>query len=728
MPASSPLTPPTRRWWDRLGTRDPGGLGLGRGLRCALVGPVVFAFSIHVIGNDALALCAVFGSCAALLFADFGGSLGSRTAAYLLLGVVGALLLGLGTWVSDEPVAAVVLTFVVVAMVRFLANLGPRWAAAMSPTILAYVLGALVPAPTSVIPDRMLGWLMGLVAAAIAAAFILPNRTSVRVDAEAARTADVLVCGLETLRQDGPDAARSDAARSHAVAHLQRARRALRAVSLMPSRPSGAGADAVARRQILDRLTRVTWLLERALQKNHRVLTPDLDAVAAQAIDTLVAAAAVLRSTGSVQALTEQLAVRDSVRDLNLARHVEAVRVGTDPAAVVHEVDAGFAIRASAWHADAAARNVAFLGGVSNISTASEPVVLVPDPSRAAAQRRVSRFLGVHAVPSSVWFRDAARAGVALGVSVGLAFALDVQHAFWVALGTLSALRSSAFATGRTAVSAASGTAVGFGLAALAFAAIGLDDPVFWVLLVLGFFGAGYLPPVSGIVAGQAAFTVAVIALFNILEPVGWQIGLVRLENVALGVGVSALAALLFWPRRLEPLVARLTAAFSSEAGVLLASALEHPADETWPDRRDAVRVAEMRVRAAMAEFLVQLRSEPAVVDPWITRLGAASHARAASDAIVSIRSLITEDGARGGLGDPGLDRVLHVTALELAHDLAPGRGAPDPECSPRVASTTLAAAEAAVAHGRDLAEPVTRSLLARDWLLATAHMVDTRP
>lgn len=696
---------------------------MGRGLRCALVGPVVFAFSIDVIGNDAFALCAVFGSCAALLFADFGGAPGARTQAYLLLGVAGSLLLGLGTWVSDAPVAAVVLTFLVVGVVRFLANLGPRWAAAMSPTILAFVLGALVPAPTSVIPDRMLGWMMGLVVAAIAAALVLPNRTSLRIDSEAARAADVLVAGLEILRRP-----RSDASRADAAAQLQTARRKLRAVSLMPSRPSGVGADAMARRQILDRLTRVTWLLERALHEDHHPLTPDLDAVAAHAVDTLVAAAAVLRGAGAVQPLTEQLAARDTVRDANLARHVQAVRVGTDPVAVVHGIDAGFAIRATAWHADAAARNVEFLAGPTGISTTSDPVVLVPDPSRAAAHRRISRLLGVHAVPSSVWFRDAARAGVALAASVALAFALDLQHGFWVALGTLSALRSSAFATGRTAVSAALGTAAGFGLAALAFAVIGLDDPVFWVLLVVGFFGAGYLPPVAGIVAGQAAFTIAVIALFNILVPVGWQIGLVRLENVALGVGVSALAAVLFWPRRLEPLVARLTAAFADHAGALLAATLVHPPDETYPDRRAAVAVAEMRVRAAMAEFLVQLRSDPSVVDPWITRLSVSSHARAAADAIVSIRHLISADTGESGLGDPDLDRALHDATLELAEDLAPGRGAPVPACSARIASTTRAAAEAAVAHGRDSAEAVTRSLLARDWILATAHMVDTRP
>ena len=724
MPASSPLDAPATSWGARLTSRDPGGLGLNRGLRAAIVAPAVFAFSVGVLGNDAVALCAIFGAAAALLFADFGGTHRSRSEAYLLLGVVGALLLALGTAVSDAPVLAVVLTFFVVAVVRFTANLGPRWAAAMSPTILAFVLGALVPAPTSVIPDRMLGWAIGLLVATIAASVIRPNRTSVRIDAEAAKACDALVATFRMLCAQGSSETERDAAR----AQVCTARESLRIVSLMPSRPSGAGADAVARRQILDRLARVCLIVETALREVSHPLTADLDAMAGLAIETLVEAAAVLRTGVDVETLTGRLRSRNDIRDTTLTRLVASVRVGADPASVVQDVDWGFAIRASTWHVDVIGRNVAFLAGVTDISTWTEPVVIVPERSGAGRRGRLRRLVGVHAVPSSVWFRDATRAGIAVGASVALAFALDIQHAFWVALGTLSVLRSCAFATGRSAVSAAIGTAVGFGVAALAFAVVGVADPALWILLIIGFFAAGYLPQISGMVAGQAAFTVAVIALFNIVEPSGWQIGLVRLENVALGVSVSAIVALVFWPRRLEPLVARLTQELADRAGGVLASTLVHPVDATWRDQRDVLGVAEMRARAAMAEFLVQLRSDPSVVDPWIARLGVASHVRSAADAIVAIQGLVPGDQTNDGLGEPGLDHALHDAATELAADLAPGRGAPSPPCSPRIAVSTLAAAEAAVGRGREHPAAVTRSLLARDWLLSTATMLDTRP
>jgi hypothetical protein len=40
-----------------------------------------------------------------------------------------------------------------------------------------------------------------------------------------------------------------------------------------------------------------------------------------------------------------------------------------------------------------------------------------------------------------------------------------------------------------------------------------------------------------------------VIILFNIIQPAGWRVGLTRVEDVAIGCGVSVVVGLLFWPR-----------------------------------------------------------------------------------------------------------------------------------------------------------------------------------
>jgi uncharacterized membrane protein YccC len=54
----------------------------------------------------------------------------------------------------------------------------------------------------------------------------------------------------------------------------------------------------------------------------------------------------------------------------------------------------------------------------------------------------------------------------------------------------------------------------------------------------------------------QAAFTVLVAVLFNLIDPVGWRVGVVRIEDVALGCAVSVLVGVLLWPRGVVAVVA----------------------------------------------------------------------------------------------------------------------------------------------------------------------------
>jgi uncharacterized membrane protein YccC len=66
---------------------------------------------------------------------------------------------------------------------------------------------------------------------------------------------------------------------------------------------------------------------------------------------------------------------------------------------------------------------------------------------------------------------------------------------------------------------------------------------------------AAYTPGTAPFAIGQAAFTVTVAVLFNLLAPVGWKVGVLRIEDVAIGCAVSILAGILFWPRGLASLV-----------------------------------------------------------------------------------------------------------------------------------------------------------------------------
>jgi len=126
---------------------------------------------------------------------------------------------------------------------------------------------------------------------------------------------------------------------------------------------------------------------------------------------------------------------------------------------------------------------------------------------------------------------------------------LDVQHGFWVVLGTLSVLRTNAAATGATVLRALAGTVVGFAIGAALMLAIGTNPTTLWIVLPVAVLVASYTPGTAPFAMGQAAFTITVIVLFNLLVPVGWKVGLVRVQDVVLGCAVSLLVGLLFWPR-----------------------------------------------------------------------------------------------------------------------------------------------------------------------------------
>ena len=114
------------------------------------------------------------------------------------------------------------------------------------------------------------------------------------------------------------------------------------------------------------------------------------------------------------------------------------------------------------------------------------------------------------------------------------------------------------------------GTAAGFIVGAALLAGIGTNTTLLWFLLPLAVFLAGVAPAVISFAAGQAAFTLTVVILFNILQPAGWRVGLVRIEDVALGVGVSLVVGVLFWPRGAAPALRQaLAQAYAAGAGYL---------------------------------------------------------------------------------------------------------------------------------------------------------------
>ncbi|MGH9091004.1 MAG: FUSC family protein, partial [Acidimicrobiales bacterium] len=182
-----------------------------------------------------------------------------------------------------------------------------------------------------------------------------------------------------------------------------------------------------------------------------------------------------------------------------------------------------------------------------------------------AAERRREReawgsgrtVAAAHATFRSVWFRNSLRGATGLALAVAVVEVTNVEHGFWVILGTLSVLRSNALGTGANVVRAMAGTVVGFVVGSAIMLGLGGHTDLLWAVLPVAVLVSAIAPTAISFSAGQAAFTVVVVVLFNIIDPIGWRVGLTRIEDVAIGCSVSLAVCVLFWPRGAAPALGR---------------------------------------------------------------------------------------------------------------------------------------------------------------------------
>jgi len=116
-------------------------------------------------------------------------------------------------------------------------------------------------------------------------------------------------------------------------------------------------------------------------------------------------------------------------------------------------------------------------------------------------------------------------------------------------LGALAVLRSNALSTGTTVLRVLAGTVAGLIIGSALLLALGTSPALLWALLPVAVLVAGYAPDAISFAAGQAAFTVTLLILFNIISPVGWKVGLIRIEDIALGCAAGLIVGILVWPR-----------------------------------------------------------------------------------------------------------------------------------------------------------------------------------
>jgi uncharacterized membrane protein YccC len=575
-----------------------------RAVRATVVVPGLFALAYTVIGDLQVATFAAFGGFATLVLASFGGGWREKVRAHLGLAVTGSVLLVLGTAVNSSIVLASLVTIPVAFAVLFAGVGGPNAASAGTAALLAYVLPAASPGTMSMVPARLEGWWLASVAGTIAVLVFSPRSPGFAIRVAAARTARALAEQLDA-------ALRGDADPRYRRASVDAKHELMATFTATPYRPTGLARADQALDSLVGLLEWCTFVLTDSLREYA-----DLREVPEVERRLLADTCGVLRTIGALLDGEAAQAELDPLEG-SLAASVEYLaQLRTDGEGYAEALHLSFHARTTAVAAHTALAETLIAVG------RAEPEIVSGGRRRwygetfeesAVSERRLAGLTtaaGVvtkHASLRSVWFLSSARGALALALAVAVADLTGVEHGFWVVLGTLSVLRGNAASTGATALRALLGTAIGFVLGALLLLVIGTGTGALWLALPIAVLVAAYAPGALPFAAGQAAFTLVVSVLFNLLVPAGWQIGVVRIEDVALGCAVSIVVGVLFWPRGAAGVVADDLADALRAGGAYLAEAVDWSLGvrHTKPGAAAAI-TAGVRLDDALRGFLAE--------------------------------------------------------------------------------------------------------------------------
>jgi uncharacterized membrane protein YccC len=600
--------------------RDPNRVNLRKAARAAIVVPALLAVLVAT-DHDAAALFASFGAFAALVFCDFGGALGRRFRAYVLLAIVGGVLVAVGTAAADTTSAAVVVAGAFAFLIALSGALGGYFAAGGTAATLAIVLAVMTPGVEADLAAREVGWIGGVLLAGLTAIALWPAHQRDRVRESAAR---VLREGSRCLR--APAATRD-------LSTLEREDAVLGERSGVVYRPAGS----ITRERALvalvigaRRLVSLVHAITAAEQSSDADPSPEYHALATTVADALTVCGDIL--TGDHDEPPDVEAIERA-----RAAHVQALErwtastVEESPTRVVDRFAAAFPLRRLAL----AAAQMAV-----DAHDAMHDVVRSKAAGEAAAASTWA-VLRAHWSVRSVRFRNAARAGLGIALAVLVAKTTSVEHAFWVVLGALSVLRSNALGTGVTALQALVGALLGLGVASVVMTTVGGDEAWLWILLPVVVFLAAYTPGAVNFVVGQAGFTVFVVVMFNLIVPGGWRTGLVRVQDVAIGAVVAVVVGALLWPRGARGVARRAFADLLRAGAMHLRLALEvtlRGAQEDVDAAATAVADARARAAAALADLVLEHGGGHVDREGWGALLIEALVVELAADGIARVR------------------------------------------------------------------------------------------
>ena len=616
--------------------------------------PAVFAVADKVIQDPQTALFAAFGSFAMLVLIDFTGPLRSRFIAYVALAFVGAANIVVGTFCSQNAWLATAAMAIVGFAILFSGVINGYFATAGTAAILTFVLPVTIAAPMSDVPARLEGWALAAGAGILAHMLLWPARPRAALRGDAARACRALadLAGPDLPRDRSATAARET------VADLRK--RFLET----PHRPTGPTGPTAALAALVDELD---WLLSFLVPRASSLeLGWDENAEAmAATVSVLRTSAARLDGQEEQPDLHRLDEAREAVAQA-LIRRIRELPSVPDEEALLAALDPAFRVRASSYSARQIAGYALLASGAATPGFDEVDIVgsdQVERPARAAIQA-TEQLAVEHAGVRSVWFQNSVRGAAGLAVAVFIAQQAGLQHAFWVVLGTLSVLRSNALSTGWSILSALAGTAAGILVGAVLVIAIGTHELVLWGVLPLAVLLASYAPRAISFAAGQAGFTVVLFVLFNLIQPSGWEVGLVRIEDVAIGFGISLGVGLLFWPRGAGNLLREnLASAYARSADYVVAAAhqLVVGRDAARSDAQGQLAAAAVhRLDDAFRQYLAERSARRANVESVGTLVAGAARLRRAAQSLSALGHMVNGDARLARCGE-NLDAEAHA-------------------------------------------------------------------
>ncbi len=647
-----------------LHAHDPERESLKNAARAAIVMPAVFAFTDNVIGQQQTTFFSAFGSFSMLVLASFEGPQRHRLKAYLTLAGVGAALISIGTVCSRAPWAAAAVTAVIGFTILFAGLINRYFAAGAFAALLSLILAVNIPAAPSAIPARLEGWGIASAVAIAAVMLLWPPRARPALRPAAARVCDAIADLLQSELDRGSSLAPRITEVGEAVTSLRQ-----RFVST-PFRPTGATGATKALASLVDELDWLRSIVVQQARSRLDICREENRETVAAAVSVLRASAARLNGIDERPDLDRLVRAREAGIEA-LIRDIRDLPPDRDETVMLFAVEPAFRTRAVSYATWEVGANTLIATGAAGPEADWGP------RGRPSAPLEIARLLAEHARLRSVWFRNSVRGAAALAIAVYVAQRASLQHAFWVVLGTLSVLRSSALGTGSTILQAVSGTALGIVVGGGLVAAIGTNHGLLWAVLPIAVLLAAYAPRAISFAAGQAGFTVVLLILFNIIQPTGWKVGLVRVEDVGIGFAISLVVGLLFWPRGARAALRESAAdAYATSATYFAVAAT---ASDVGVLRTTAVAAAH-RLDDTYRQFLAEPRREQLDLESMATLVTGATRLRLAAH---SLRTIATETGGWDGLAV--LDReatALRGWYLALADALRRSGPVPRPEDS----------------------------------------------